>query len=62
MNFKEFLAMRYFFVFVEQRVLKLSKFLLEDKLTGHKNLTCDDNVQKIKLTMKYFWVLVNVCI
>lgn len=60
MNFKEFLTMRYFFVFVEQRVLKFSKLLFENKLTGHKNFTCDDDVQEIKLTMEYFWVLVNI--
>ena len=52
--------MRYFLIFVEQRILKLPKFFLEHKLTGHKNLAGDDDIQKIKLTMKYLRMLVDI--
>lgn len=49
-----------FLIFIEQRVLKLPEFLLEHELAGHKNLAGNDDIQKIKLAMKYFRVLVDI--
>lgn len=60
MHFDKLFPMRYFLVFVKQRILRFSKFFLKHKFTGHKNLACDNNIQEIELPMKNLWMLVDI--
>jgi hypothetical protein len=60
MDLDKLFPMRYFLILIKQRILRFPKFLLEYKLTRHKNLTCNNNIQKIKLTMEYFRMLINI--
>lgn len=51
MNFDEFLAIGDFLVFVKKRIFRFPEFLLKYEFVRHEDLTCNDDIQKIKLTM-----------
>lgn len=60
MNLDKLLPMRYFLIFIKQRIFRFPKFLLKHKFTRHEYFTCYDNIQEIEFPMENLRMLINI--